>query len=278
MLSGTQLDGVALVVGSGGGIGQQVAFLIAEAGARVIVFANLNEENARASAEESKQYASNKSYKATYFHVNVTDEKGVQAMVDFVIERFGSLDYAVNAAGFDNGVHTRVAEIDIENYDRIMNINAKGTMLCVRAEAAAMRKQTSKTFTSRNGTRHIGRGAIVIIASANSFAGLPGKSCYTISKHAVMTICKMAGLDHAAEGVRCNAVCPTWVRTPLLDIETKQNPKVSGMIDAMCPIKRAAEYEEVGDTVAYLLSPPASYIIGTSLIVDAGITTTVRLF
>lgn len=76
-----------------------MAFLIAEAGARVIVFANLNEENARASAEESKQYASNKSYKATYFHVNVTDEKGVQAMVDFVIERFGSLDYAVNAAG-----------------------------------------------------------------------------------------------------------------------------------------------------------------------------------
>ncbi|KAE8338872.1 hypothetical protein BDV24DRAFT_153152 [Aspergillus arachidicola] len=260
MLSGTQLDGVALVVGSGRGIGQQEAFSIAEAGARVIVFGDLNEENAKASAEESKEYASNKSYEATYFHVNVTDEKGVQAMVDFV-ERFGSLDYAVNAAGVDNGVHTPGAEIDIENYDRIMNINAKGTMLCVRAEAAAMRKQTSKTFTSRNGTRDIGRGAIVIITSATSFARLPGKGCYTISKHAVMAICKMAGLGHAAEGVRCNA-----------------NPKISGMINAIYPIKRAAECKEVEDTVVCLLSPSASYITGTSLIIDTGITTTVHLF
>ena len=93
----------------------------------------------------------------------------------------------------DNGVHTPLADTDIENFDRIMSINARGMLLCCRAQAAAMRKQSPRTFTSRNGTRDIGRGAIVNVASANSFYGLPGKGSYTISKHAVMAVTKMTG-------------------------------------------------------------------------------------
>jgi NAD(P)-dependent dehydrogenase (short-subunit alcohol dehydrogenase family) len=81
----------------------------------------------------------------------------------------------------------------MDNFDRIMSINTRGNLLCVRAQTAAMRKQTPKTWTSRNGTRDIGRGVIINIASANSFAGLPGKGSYTISKHASMGITKMAG-------------------------------------------------------------------------------------
>ncbi|PLB54877.1 oxidoreductase [Aspergillus steynii IBT 23096] len=278
MITNTQLDGVALVVGSGRGIGQQAAFSLAEAGAKVVVFADMNEETAKESAEESKKYASNKDYTATTFKVNVTDSQGVQDMVDFVVNTFGRLDYCVNGAGVDNGVHCPVAETDIENFERIMNINAKGMMMCVRAQCAAMRKQTHRQVQGRNGMRDIGRGAIVNIASANSFAGMPGKMSYTVSKHAVMGITKMAGLDHAAEGVRCNAVCPTWVRTPLLDVELQSNPQVAGMISAIVPIKRAAESDEVSDTIAFLLSPAASYINGTSVVIDAAVTTTVRLF
>jgi NAD(P)-dependent dehydrogenase (short-subunit alcohol dehydrogenase family) len=74
-----------------------------------------------------------------------------------------------------------------------MHINARGNLVCVRAEVAAMRKQEPKTWGSRNGPRDIGRGAIVNIASANSYVGLPGKGSYTISKHAFMAITKMAG-------------------------------------------------------------------------------------
>ncbi|EED14519.1 oxidoreductase, short-chain dehydrogenase/reductase family [Talaromyces stipitatus ATCC 10500] len=278
MIPGTQLDGVALVVGSGRGIGQQAAFSLAEAGARAIVFADMNEETATASAEESKQYATNKEYQATAFKVNVTDEKGVQDMVDFVVKQFGRIDYAVNGAGVDNGVHAPIADTDIEGFDRIMTINARGMLLCVRAEAAAMRKQEPRTFTSRNGVRDIGRGAIVNVASANSSVGLPGKGSYTISKHACLGLTKMAGLDHSPEGIRCNAVCPTWVRTPLLDIELEKNPEVRDAITAIVPIKRAAECEEVSEAITFLLSPAASYINGTSLILDAGVTTSVRVF
>lgn len=154
----------------------------------------MNEETAKSSSEESKKYASNKDYQTTTFKMNVQDDKSVQDMVDFVVNEFGRLDYAVNAAGVDNGVHAPVAEIDMDNYDRIMNINARGNLLCVRAQVAAMQKQEPKTWTSRNGTRDIGRGVIINIASANSYVGLPGKGCYTISKHAYMAITKMAGI------------------------------------------------------------------------------------
>ncbi|KAL5040884.1 hypothetical protein BDW71DRAFT_192896 [Aspergillus fruticulosus] len=277
-IAGSRLDGIALVVGSGRGIGQQAAFSIAEAGARAIVFADMNEETAIASAEESRTYASNPNYEATAFVVNVKDEDKVGEMVDFVVQRFGRIDYAVNAAGVDNGVHAPIADTNIDNFDNIMKINARGMLLCCRAQAAAMRKQSPKTFSSRNGSRDIGRGAIVNVASANSFAGLPGKGSYTISKHACMGVTKMTGLDHAPDGVRCNAVCPVWVRTPLLDVELEKNPEVGAMIQAMVPIKRAAECEEVADTIAYLLSPSASYINGTSVLLDAALTTTVRLF
>ncbi|KAI3332599.1 oxidoreductase [Ustulina deusta] len=268
MITSTQLDGVALIVGSGSGISREAAFSIAEAGAAVVVFADMNESTAKASSEESKN-----------FTMNVQDDKSVQNMVDYVVREFGRLDYAVNAAGVDNGVNAPIAETDIDNFDRIMHINARGNLVCVRAQVAAMRKQTPKTWTSRNGTRDIGRGVIVNLASANSFVGLPGKGSYTISKHAFMGITKMTvRLDHAPEGTRVNAVCPTWVRTPLLDVELKKNPEVQGMISAIVPIKRAAECEEVSDTIAFLCSPAASYINGTSLLVDAAVTTTVRLF
>ncbi|KAJ4423342.1 hypothetical protein N0V82_001945 [Gnomoniopsis sp. IMI 355080] len=278
MIISTQLDGVALVVGSGSGIGKEAAFSLAEAGAKVVVFADMNMETAKASSEESKKYASNKAYQTTTFEMNVQDDKSVQATVDFVVKEFGRLDYAVNAAGVDNGVHAPLVETDMENYDRIMNINARGNLICVKAQIAAMLKQEPKTWNSRNGIRDIGRGSIVNIASANSYVGLPGKGSYTISKHAFMAITKMASMDHCPEGIRVNAVCPTWVRTPLLDQELKKNPEVQGMISAVVPIKRAAECEEVSDTIAYLCSPAASYINGTGLLIDAGVTTTVRLF
>ncbi|KAL3477158.1 oxidoreductase [Aspergillus californicus] len=277
-LAGSHLDGVALVVGGGSGIGQQSAFSIAEAGARVVVFADKNGEAAAASAIESKKYATNKDYEATHFVVNVTDDQGVNDMVDFVVKTFGRLDYAVNGAGTDNGTHRPIAETDIANFDNIMAVNTRGMLLCCKAQAAAMRTQSPKSYTGRNGTREIGRGAIVNIASANGFAGLPGKGSYTISKHACMAVTKMTGLDHSADGVRCNAVCPIWVRTPMLDVELARNPEVKATIEAVVPIKRAAEGDEVADTIAYLLSPSASYINGTSVVLDAALTTTLRMY
>ncbi|KAI1324120.1 oxidoreductase [Xylariaceae sp. FL0255] len=278
MINSTQLDGIALVVGAGRGIGREAAFSLAEAGAKVVVFADMDDTTATTSSEESKEHATNKDYKTAIFKMDARDEKSVQDMVDFVVGQFGRLDYAVNAAGVGSGVQVPLVETDIANFDRIMNFNVRANFVCVRAQVAAMRKQEPKTWNSRNGTRDIGRGAIVNLASAHSFAGLPGKASYTISKHAFVGVTKMAALDHASEGVRVNAVCPSWVRTPMLDAENRDNPRVQGAISAIVPIQRAAEVEEVSDTIAFLCSPAASYINGASLLIDSAVTATVRLF
>lgn len=93
---------------SGSGIGREAAFSLAEAGAKVVVFADMNTETAKASSEESKKYARNQEYQTTIFEMNVQDDKSVQAMVDFVVKEFGRLDYAVNAAGVSHA-HTSQA-------------------------------------------------------------------------------------------------------------------------------------------------------------------------
>jgi NAD(P)-dependent dehydrogenase (short-subunit alcohol dehydrogenase family) len=105
-------------------------------------------------------------------------------------------------------VHAHIAETDIDNFDRIMNINARGSLLCERAQVAAMLEQEPKTWTRRNGTRDIGRGVIVNIGSANSYVGLPNKGSYTIWKHAFMATTKMAGRIHQ---------CPQPPSNPLLE-------------------------------------------------------------
>lgn len=84
---------------SGSGIGREAAFSLAEAGAKAVVFADMNLETAKVSSEDSKKYASNKEYQTTTFEMNVKDDASVQAMVDFVVKEFGRLDYAINAAG-----------------------------------------------------------------------------------------------------------------------------------------------------------------------------------
>ncbi|KAI9658416.1 MAG: hypothetical protein M1821_002549 [Bathelium mastoideum] len=271
------LDGVALITGAGGGIGREAAFSLAEAGARVIIFADINEEAAKEAVELSKKHATHPQYQAINYTLDVTDPQSVQEMVDTIVKNFGRLDYAVNGAGVDNGTYASVADSVPEDYDNVMNVNSKGLMLCVRAEIKAMRSQEPRTHQSRSGTRDIGRGVIINVASANAFAGLPGKMAYTVSKHAVMGITKMAALDHAAEGIRVNAVCPTWVRTPLAEEECRRNPAVLGTVQAIVPNKRMAEPEEIADVIAFMCSPSASYVNGGSLLIDAAATLNVRV-
>lgn len=159
MINSTQLDGVALVVGvsdcfpeinlrealtgplfqSGSGIGREAAFSIAEAGAKVVVFADMNTETAKTSSEESKKVASNKEYQTTIFEMNVQDDKSVQAMVDFVVKEFGRLDYAINAAGVRLGNLSREF---LKLQPAVTDYLLRSTMACMRL----FPRQTSKTL------------------------------------------------------------------------------------------------------------------------------------
>ncbi|TGO29131.1 hypothetical protein BPAE_0018g00170 [Botrytis paeoniae] len=262
---------------AGGGIGQQAIYSFAEAGARAIAIADINEENAQQAAETARKYATHPDFRTLIIGVDVADAESVQKMIDVTVKEFGLIDYAINWAGVDHLTNEPFAEASIEDFDKVMSVNTKGLMLCVRAEIKAMLAQETRKITSRSGERDIGREVILNVGSANSYAGLPAKMAYTVSKHAVMGLTKMAALDHAADGIRVNAVCPTWVRTPMVEEECRRNLTVMQMVEAIVPLKRMAEPEEIADVIVFLCSPSASYVTGTEIIIDAGVTLTVHM-
>ncbi|KAL8877856.1 MAG: hypothetical protein Q9198_004214 [Flavoplaca austrocitrina] len=268
---------IVLITGAAGGIGEETAFTFAEAGVSAIAFADIDEQKAAKVAETSKGLATNKDYRTLVLPVDVTDPTSVQHMVDETIRVFGRIDHNVNAAGIDNDSDTAISDSTIDDFDKVMNVNAKGILTCTRAVSKAMLAQESRTVKTRSGTRDIGKGSIVSLGSANSYAAIPGKVAYVASKHAMMGITKTAALDLASQGVRVNAVCPTWVRTPMFEEECSKNPQLQEMVKALSPLGRAAEPDEIAGVILFLCGPAASYVTGTGLAVDAGLTLTVHM-
>ncbi|KAI1409268.1 NAD(P)-binding protein [Hypoxylon sp. FL1857] len=266
--------GIALVTGAASGIGKEVSFAFAEAGVKGVVFADINEQGAQEAAAECKGLATNAEFRAVVVKVDVTDEASVQNMVETAVKEFGRIDYSVNSAGVGNISNAVTPFVKATVFDKTMNINIKGTMLCVRAVSNVMANQEPLTHTSRHGTRSLGRGSIVNLGSINSYIGAPAMLAYTTSKHAVIGLTKSAAIDGAKIQVRVNAVCPSWADTPMLQAGLQKVPQLEQMIKAISPARRAAVTEEVADYVLFLCSPSATYINGTGLRIDAGITVT----
>lgn len=198
-------------------------------------------------------------------------------MVDTAIKEFGRIDYNINSAGIGTTVMTGMAELPLSEFDNVLNINMRGTVLCNRAVLQAMLIQEPRAFQGRYTTRSLGRGCIVNLGSANSYAATPGKTSYTTAKHAVIGITKTAAVDYSKQGIRVNAVCPIWVEGAMTEREAQVNPHLEQIVQAVVPLKRMAQADEVADAIQFLCSPAASFITGTGLIIDAGTGLTVRL-
>ncbi|KAH7371736.1 hypothetical protein BKA66DRAFT_497652 [Pyrenochaeta sp. MPI-SDFR-AT-0127] len=273
-----QTEGVAIVTGSAGGIGLGAANALAASGARAVVFADIDIARVQESATASKKYATNPDYEARAYQIDVTSVESVNGVFAKVVEEFGRLDYLVNSAGIDVANYVPVPDVDIADYDKVLAVNSRGILLCSQAAIAAMSKQDSRSFKTITGeSRDLGRGAIVNVTSALSYAAVPGKVAYIASKHAALGITKATAQDTAGKGIRVNAICPSWVRTPMFDAESKKFPPIGDFIKAAVPVGRPAEPDEVGDSIVYLLSPAASYVNGIGLILDSGLTLTVHL-
>lgn len=278
MAGKVSLDGIALVTGAASGIGKETAFAFAEAGAKGVAFADMNEEGALAAAEESKKFAVHDSFKAIAVKVDITDEASVDNMVQTTLDKFGRIDYSVNSAGIGNLSVALSPNIDADVFSRTLEINVRGTMLCVCAVSKAMAAQEPRSYESRRfGTRSLGRGSIVNVGSVNSYVAAPGMMPYTTSKHAIIGITKSAALDLLPSNIRVNTVCPSWVDTPMMQKSLERVPKLGAMIKAVSPLKRAAVPEEVVGYIIFLSGPSGSYINGTGLVADAGATLTVHL-
>ncbi|ORY09576.1 hypothetical protein BCR34DRAFT_665425 [Clohesyomyces aquaticus] len=271
-MSQTTLGGYTIVTGAASGIGKETALAFAEAGAKGVLFGDLQAEKVAEVAEESKKSAASDEYKAVSCKVDITNVQSIQDMVALALKEFGRVDYLVNSAGADIKALAPFHETSDEDFDRVLNVNAKGAYLVSKAVAVVIAVQEPvKVSTKRFGERTLSRGAIVNVASAMAFGAVPGKTPYITSKHALLGITRASAMDLNRAGIRVNIVSPTWVNTPMLDGDRERVPHLDQLIKEILPIGRAAEPDEVAAAVLYLCGPGATYVTGANIMIDGGL-------
>lgn len=242
---------VVIVTGAKGGIGLATAQLFAMEGAKVVL-ADKNEPK-----EEAKNLI-DLGYQALAVQCDASEEKSVKAMVDQTVESFGKLDFAYNNAGIQNPV-TDTADLTEAVYNDVMDVNTKGTWLCMKYELLQLKKQGTE-------------GAIVNCSSMGGLIGVPGRSVYHASKHGILGLTKSSALEYASRGIRINAVCPGIIETPMVANMLATESDAMDELMKQVPIGRLAKAEEVAEVVLWLCSSAASYVIGQAIAVDGGYT------
>jgi NAD(P)-dependent dehydrogenase (short-subunit alcohol dehydrogenase family) len=242
---------VALVTGAGSGIGRASALAFARAGACVVV-----SDVDAAGGEDTVRQIGNQ---ARFVHADVSSESDVGRLVEETVNAFGQLDIAHNNAGI-GAPPAPVHEASREVFERVIAVNLTGVWLCVKHEARYMLEH--------------GGGAIVNTASLAGLIGFPLNVAYSASKHAVIGITRTAALEYARAGIRVNAVCPAFVRTPMVEgYVAAAGPAMSfERLASMQPMGRLGTVEEVADAVLWLCSDQASFITGHALPLDGGTT------
>lgn len=246
----TMLEGkVALVTGGGGGIGRETVRVLAELGARVVV-ADVNLDAAEQTVEQAGGGP-----ELVAVRTDVSDPDSAAAMVAAAVDRFGRLDIAHNNAGVELG-GLDLADVDPEQYERVVAVNQRGVYLCMRAEIPQMLAQ--------------GSGSIINTASALGTVALPGQSAYVASKHGVIGLTKAAAMEYSARGIRINAVLPGVIQTPMIDEMEALTPGFTDMLLRQHPIGRLGTPTDVANAVAWLGSDLSAFVTASSLVVDGG--------
>ncbi len=243
---------VALVTGGGQGIGEAVAKCYAKAGAKVVVV-DYNEVTANKVADEINATGGN----AVAFKADVTKEDEVKAMVKFTLDTYGKLDCACNNAGKSSQALNMI-DTPVENFDEVFALDVRGVFFCCKEEINAMHKN--------------GGGAIVNISSTSGLLGNPGIVPYNTSKHAVLGLTKSVALEECKNNIRINAVCPGVTETPLIADLKQNDPDTYQLFCTQIPQGRLAKPEEIGNVVVFMSSDMSSYMVGSTVVVDGGVT------
>ena len=241
---------VALVTGGATGIGKATALKLASQGISVVI-SGRRQEVGDAAVAEIAAVAQNGA-QVRFIRNDITDEASVKAMIEQIVSEFGHLDMAVN----NSGIYNEAASMDIsntQNFRDMIEVNVLGVYYGMKYEIEQMRKQ--------------GHGAIVNLASIAGLNGVPMTGTYCATKHAVVGLTKASALDHAAQGIRINAVAPGAIRTNIIADQISTNEPA---LVAMHPIGRIGKPEEIANGIAWLLSDEASFVVGHILNIDGG--------
>jgi NAD(P)-dependent dehydrogenase (short-subunit alcohol dehydrogenase family) len=244
-------DKVALVTGAARGIGRESALLFAREGARVVV-ADLSANG----IEETAELIAKAGGKATAVVADVSKPADVSAMMAATLKTYGRLDCAFNNAGINGslaGVRGKLtAEWPEEAFDKLIQVNLKGTWLCMKAELEQMVQQ--------------GSGSIVNTASLAGLTGFKTTAGYAAAKHGVVGLTKTAAIEYAPK-VRVNCVCPGWIHTEMTaEIIARRGADLLARV----PFGEVGTPGDVGELVCWLLSDRARYVAGGAFTVDGG--------
>ncbi|KAG8164441.1 hypothetical protein KVR01_006359 [Diaporthe batatas] len=265
------IEGFALVIGAGSGIGKECAIAFAKEGSAGVLVADVNLNAAREVSELCRAAASHTGgFLVEALAVDVTSEESVSLMVRHAVQAFGRVDYCVNSAGVGIEVALEVAEASAADFSRFMDVNVTGSFRVTQHVSALMKSQAPRDIDPRSPGRGATRGSIVLMGSAASFGAQPRMVQYTTSKHAVLGLARNAALDNAKYGIRVNCLCPSWVNTPMVQRAIDQVPGLGDAIRTAVPMGRIALTEEVADAVMFLCSPRSSYMTGSALVLDGG--------
>jgi len=237
---------VAFITGAASGIGRAAALAFAREGAQVAIT-----DRTEAALDQLRAEIEAASGEVLAIRCDVSVPEDVEAAVAKTAERFGRIDCAFNNAGVENKA-APVHEITLDEWDRILDINLRGTFVCMKHEIAQMLRQG---------------GVLVNTSSGAGIRGVAGGASYAASKHALIGLTKSAALDYAKANIRVNAVLPGNIETPMMDRFTGGD--IQKAID-LEPVGRLGKPEEIAEAVLWMCSDLGAFVTGAAISVDGG--------
>lgn len=248
-MSGIFKNKVVLVTGAARGIGAATARMFVDNGANVVLGDLLTDVEAVAAEINA---AGGSAYALVG---SVADPEYCQSLVDLALEKFGRLDIAFNNAGI-GGEPCPIEELQDEQWQRVIDVNLNGVFFGIRAQIPAMLKT--------------GGGVIVNTSSVLGLKPIPGQSLeYTAAKHAVIGLTRQVAVNYGAEGIRCNAICPGFIETPLTMSNDGSHAGTKWFVERT-PLGRSGQPEDIAGVVKALCSDDSSFVNGAALQVDGG--------
>ncbi len=243
---------VALVTGGAYGIGRAIVReFVAHGEAAVIADVNID----RGKLLEAAIFA--EGGHARFIRADVRDESSIQTLIEKTVEEFGHIDVLCNNAGIER--YKRAEDYTSQDWSDVVDTNLRGAFLCSKYAHPHLKER---------------RGAIVLTSSVQAFANEPQIAVYAATKAGLLGMTRAMSLDFAPEGIRVNAVCPGAIQTGMMESFLNDHPNPEEFLQTVgrsVPLQRIGQPEDIARAVWFLASPQASYITGTTLVVDGGL-------